>query len=65
MEMVGIAVFKGQSLPLRFQISVFAAGRAEVFFVVSSKGAALPGNLAGRLLMDLAVRSGRLAAPTA
>ena len=65
MEMVGTAVERGQSFPLRFRITVFAAGRAEVFLVVSSKGAALPGNLATRLLMDLATRAGRLAAPNA
>ena len=61
MEMIGTAVVHHVSLPLRFQITVFAAGRAEVFFVVSSKGAALPGNLARRLLVDLATRVERLA----
>lgn len=60
MKMIGSAVLNHVSLPLRFQITVFAAGRTEVFFVVSSKGAALPGNLAGKLLGDLATQAERL-----
>jgi len=62
MQMNGTAVVGQRTLPLRFQITSFAAGRAQLFFVVSSKAAALPGNLAASLLVTLAVRAEKLAA---
>jgi hypothetical protein len=65
LEVIGTVMVGQSSLPLRCQITSFAAGRAQVFFVVSSKGAALPGNLATRVLSTLATRAQRLTSPTA
>jgi hypothetical protein len=65
MKMTGTAVVRHERVPLRFEITSLAAGRAEVFLVVSSQAAALPANLAARLLRTLAVRAKRLALPGA
>jgi hypothetical protein len=65
MQMNGTEVVGQASLPLRFKITSFAAGRAQVFLVVSSKAAALPVKLAAGLLATLALRTEGLAAPSA
>jgi hypothetical protein len=59
--MIGTATVGGSLLPLRCQITSFAAGRAQAYFIVSSRGAALPGNLANRLLSIFATRTARQA----
>jgi hypothetical protein len=56
MEMQGTATNATSSIPLRFEITSFAAGRAEAYFAVSSDGAALPALTATRALLDLAAR---------
>ena len=61
LEMIGTATVGGSLLPLRCQITSFAAGRAQAYFIVSSRGAALPGNLADRLLSIFATRTARQA----
>ena len=65
MQMQGTEVVGQSTLPLRFQITSFGEGRAQVFFAVSSRAAALPNNLAAGLLMTLAVRGERLGTPGA
>ena len=65
LEVIGSVSVGQSSLPLRCQITALASGRAEVLFVVSSKGAALPGNLATRLLSTLAARTERQASSSA
>jgi hypothetical protein len=65
MQMSGTEVLGQNTVPLRFQITSFADGRAQVFFVVWSDAAALPGNLAKKLLLTLAARAEKLAVPGA
>jgi hypothetical protein len=65
MNMSGTAVVGRNKVPLGFQITSFAAGRAEVYLVVSSEAAALPSALAAKLLGTLADRAKRLTLPGA
>ncbi|MGA3353481.1 MAG: hypothetical protein ABSD85_09895 [Acidimicrobiales bacterium] len=65
MEMQGTETVGQTSIPLRCQISSFAAGRAQVYFVVSSRGAALPAVTAAKALNALGTRAERLRSPTA
>ena len=59
MAMSGTAIFGQTALPLSFEITSFAAGRAQVYFVVSSKSANLPNSLDARLLVTLATQAER------
>ena len=59
MAMSGTAIFGQTALPLSFEITSFAAGRAQVSFVVSSKSANLPNGLDARLLVTLATQAER------
>ena len=65
MEMQGTETVGQSSIPLRCQVTSFAEGRAQVYFVVSSKGAALPELTAARVLFSLATQSERLRSPNA
>ncbi len=65
MQMQGTETVGQTSIPLRCQVTSFAEGRAQVYFVVSSKGAALPELTAARVLVALATRADRLRSPNA
>jgi hypothetical protein len=65
MEMTGTETAGQSSSPLRFEMTSFAVGRAQMFFITSSEGAALPANIAKTALDDLARRTEHLGAQTA
>jgi hypothetical protein len=64
MAMSGTAISGQTSLPLNFEITSFASGRAQVYFVVSSRSANLPSSLDARLLVTLATQAERQSSST-
>jgi hypothetical protein len=65
MEMKGTDTLGQSSTPLRFEMTSFGVGRAQMFFAVSSKAAALPANIAGKALAKLVKATAGLDSPTA
>jgi hypothetical protein len=62
MAMSGTSAVGHIALPIRFEVTSFAVGRAQVSFSSSSKVAPLPSSLNEGLLVTLATRAEKQAA---